>query len=151
MLHTFEEKDTLVQEIRVWKKKTRKCSLLLNPESMCSPCIAAVGDSKEPCISLTGARELFSQMTEEQLGNIGRLFAEVFTDSVCTVTKSELGKELLNRTPPWGVLGLGYSLRDFSFNLSNYSSHHALGTLADQLVRKGMLRVGFLRASWHPR
>ena len=44
-----------------------------------------------------------------------------------------------NLTPPWGVLGLGYSLRDFSFNISNYLSHHALGTLADQLVRKGML------------
>ena len=41
---------------------------------------------------------------------------------------------------PWGVLGLSDSLREFSFNSFNtYSSHHALGTLADQLVRKGML------------
>ena len=40
-----------------------------------------------------------------------------------------------------GVLGLGYSLRDFSFNISNYLSHHALGTLADQLVWKGMLEA----------
>jgi hypothetical protein len=31
------------------------------------------------------------------------------------------------------------SLRDFSFNISNYLSHHALGTLADQLVRKVLL------------
>ena len=53
----------------------------------------------------------------------------------------DLGEELWNLTPPWGVLGLGYSLRDSSFNFSNYSnsSYHALGTLADQLVRKGML------------
>ena len=113
---------------------------------MCSPCIAAVGGppagsgSKEPCISLTGARKLFRQMmTKGQRENICKLFAQVFTNSVCYVTKSELGKELWNLTPPWGVLGLGYSLRDFSFNLSNYSSHHALGNLADQLVWKGML------------
>jgi hypothetical protein len=39
---------------------------------------------------------------------------------------------------PLGVLGLGYSLRDSSFNYS-HSSYHVLGTLADQLVRKGML------------
>jgi hypothetical protein len=78
-------------------------------------------------------------MTKGQIGSIGKLFAQVFTNSVCYVTKAELGKELWNLTPPWGVLGLGYSLRDFSFSLSNYSSHHALGTLADQLVRKGML------------
>ena len=38
-----------------------------------------------------------------------------------------------------GVLGLGYSLKDCSFNQDNYSSHHALGTLADHLVRKGLL------------
>ena len=78
-------------------------------------------------------------LTEDQVGNICKLFTQVFSDSVCTVTKSELGKELWNLTPPWGVLGLGYSLRDFSFNDSNYLSHHALGTLADQLVRRGML------------
>ena len=57
-----------------------------------------------------------------QVGKIGRLF----------VTKSDLGEEL-------GILGLGYSLRDVYFDISNYSSHHALGTLADQLVRKGLL------------
>ena len=121
---------------------------------MCSPCIAAVGCyttaamapwdppgrfSKEPCISYTGAGKLFDQMNKRQRRNIGKLFAQVFTNSVCYVTKSELGEELWNLRPPWGALGLGYSLRDFSFNLSNYSSHHALGTLADQLVRKGML------------
>ena len=111
----------------------------LHKKFMCSPCGASVGGSKEPCISLTGAGILFNQMTEEQIGNIGRLFAKVFMDSVCNVTKSDLGEELWNLTPPWGVLGLGYSLRDFSFNISNYSSHHALGTLADQLVRKGLL------------
>jgi hypothetical protein len=35
------------------------------------------------------------------------------------------------------LLGLGYSLRDCSFNYVNYSSHH--GILADHLVRKGLL------------
>ena len=42
-------------------------------------------------------------------------------------------------TPPWGLLGLGYTLRDCSFTSDNYSSHHDLGTLAERLVEKGML------------
>ena len=107
----------------------------------CSPCNDAswTGGSKEPCISQTGAGLLFRQMTEDQVGNICKLFAQVFSDSVCTVTKSDLGKELWNLTPPWGVLGLSDSLRDFSFSFNTHSSHHALGTLDDQLVRKGML------------
>ena len=37
------------------------------------------------------------------------------------------------------MLGLDYSLRDVTFNTFNYSSHHAVGNLAEQLVRKGML------------
>ena len=37
------------------------------------------------------------------------------------------------------MLGLGCSLRDISFNSSNYLSHHALGHLAEQLVWKGLL------------
>jgi hypothetical protein len=70
---------------------------------------------------------------------ICRLYALVFSDSVCTSTKSDLGEELWALTPPWEALGLNDSLGDFSFTLSNYSSHHALGTLADQLVQEGML------------
>ena len=35
-------------------------------------------------------------------------------------------------------MGLGYSLRDISFTKENHLSHHALGTLADQLVRRGL-------------
>ena len=42
-------------------------------------------------------------------------------------------------TPPCGLLGLGYSLRDCSFTFDNYSSHHAVGKLAERLVEKGML------------
>ena len=42
-------------------------------------------------------------------------------------------------TPPWGLLGLGYSLRDCSFTFDNYLMHRALGTLAEHLVEKGML------------
>ena len=42
-------------------------------------------------------------------------------------------------TPPWGMLGLGDSQWDMSFNSSNYLIHHALGILAQHLVRKGML------------
>jgi hypothetical protein len=43
---------------------------------VCFPCVAAVGGSKERCISLTGAGILFNPMTKEQIGNIGRLFAQ---------------------------------------------------------------------------
>ena len=45
-------------------------------------------------------------------------------------------------TPSWGLLGLGYSLRYCFFtidNLSNFSQTHAIGTLAERLVEKGML------------
>ena len=64
----------------------------------------------------------------------------VFSNSVCTVTKlSDLGEEARTITSPWGLFGLGYSLRDCSFTCNNYLSHHALGTLAAQLVRRGML------------
>mgnify|MGYP001404043863 CR=1 FL=1 len=37
------------------------------------------------------------------------------------------------------MLGLSNSLRDISFNSSNYLSHHALGILAEHVVRKGTL------------
>jgi hypothetical protein len=73
------------------------------------------------------------------MGKIIRLFALVFSDSVCTITKSDLGEELFALTPPWEALGLSDSLGEFFFTLSNYSTHHALGTLADQLFREGML------------
>ena len=78
-------------------------------------------------------------MTDGQIGKIYRLFALVFSDSVCTTTKSDLGEELWALTPPWEALGLSDSLGDFFSTLSNYSTHHALGTLADQLVQEGML------------
>ena len=71
---------------------------------VCSPCAAAEGGSKEPCISLTGAGILFNQMTKEQSGNIGRLFAQVFTDSVCNVTKSGFGGGTMEPNTPLGGL-----------------------------------------------
>ena len=94
------------------------------------------------------SRELFKEITDDEIGNICKLNRLAYMESVCIVTNSDLigtnsdlGNGYWNLTPPWGVLGLGYSLRDISFNYSNYSSHHALGTLADQLVRKGMLEA----------
>ena len=49
---------------------------------------------------------------------------------------------MLVLTPPWGLLGLGYSLRDCSFTFDHFDSYsfkHTLGKLAEQLVEKGML------------
>ena len=49
-------------------------------------------------------------------------------------------KGMLVLTPPWGLLGLGYSLRDCSFTFDHLTfKHHALGKLAERLVEKGML------------
>jgi hypothetical protein len=105
----------------------------------CSPCL-----NKEQCIRIT-SRELFKEITDDDIGNICKLFRSAFMRSVCKVTNFDVisgwGDGYWKLTPPWGVLGLGYSLRDSSFTSTNYSSHHALGTLADQLVRKGMLEA----------
>jgi hypothetical protein len=78
-------------------------------------------------------------MASGQIGKISRLFTLVFYDSVCTITKSDLGEELWALTPPLEALGLCDYWVDFIFTLSNYSNHHALGILTDQLVQKGML------------
>ena len=122
--------DLLELNLIKWRTKNSTCG---RSDETCSPCL-----NKEQCISIT-SRELFKEITDEEIGNICKFYKLVFLNSVCTVTNLDLGEEMQNLTPPWGVLGLGYSLRDFSFNLSNYLSHHALGTPADQLVRKGML------------
>lgn len=50
-------------------------------------------------------------------------------------------------TPPWGLLGLGYSMRGCNYTIDTidnlYLIHrpqpHALGKLAERLVEKGML------------
>ena len=81
--------------------------------------------------------KLLNRKTE--IGKISSLYALVFSDSVCTTIKSDLGEELWALTPPWEALGLSDSLGNFTFTLSNYLTHHALGTLADQLVQEGML------------
>jgi hypothetical protein len=126
--------------LKDWRKKSNPCKS--NSFVTCSPCL-----NKEQCISIT-SRELFKEITDDEIGNICKLNRLAYMESVCIVTNSDLigtnsdlGNGYWNLTPPWGVLGLGYSLRDNSFNYSNYSSHHALGTLADQLVRKGMLEA----------
>ena len=93
-----------------WRWKKEKC--VYNERYMCPPCIA--GD-KEQCISLSVTGKLFNQMTDGQIGKISRLFALVFSDSVCTKTKSDLGEELWALTPPCEALGLCDSLVDFSF------------------------------------
>jgi hypothetical protein len=94
---------------------------------MCPPYNAG---NQEKCISLSGTGKLFNHMTE--IGKICRLFALVFSELLCTTTKLDLGEELWVL---WEALGLSDSLADFSFTLSNYSNHHALGTLAEKLVQ----------------
>jgi len=103
----------------------------------CQPCI----NENQQCIRLTGTRNFFKEMSRDQIGNICKLFKLVFSDSVCTFynfNPLDLREEP-SLTPPWGVLGPGYSLRNCSFTRNNYSNHHALGKLAERLVEKGML------------
>ena len=53
------------------------------------------------------------------------------------------GEEEPALTPPWGLLGLGYTMRNRYYTINNYSTlfsqPHATGKLAERLVEKGML------------
>ena len=94
---------------------------------------------QKQCVLFSGVKELLKELTVDKIESICKLATQVFSNSVCTLKLSDLGKETRTITPPWGLFGLGYSLRDCSFTCNNYLSHHALGTLAAQLVRRGML------------
>ena len=67
-----------------------------------------------------------------------------FSDSVCTTTKSDVGKERWpwTLTPPWETLVLSNSPGDIVLTRSDYavySFRHALGTLTSHLVQERML------------
>ena len=131
-----------------WRDRSVKCDIGNDDCLICLPCLiikncAHHGPdndlSEEQCVISTNVKKLLNELKVDQIGNICKLFARVLTESVCTNTiKSDLGDKPRTLTPPWGVLGLGFSLRDFSFNEENYLFHHALGTLADHLVRRGL-------------
>ena len=122
--------------LKRWRDKDEDCGPQPSGWLICQPCIN--GDGQQ-CIRLSGIRSFLKEMTKDQLGNTWKLFKLVFSDSVCTLYNSMDLSEEQSLTPPWGVLGLGYSLRNCSFTKNNYSNHHALGKLAERLVEKGML------------
>jgi hypothetical protein len=115
-----------------WRRKKGKCES--NERVICPPCIA--GNQKK-CLSLSGTGKLFNRMTgrlrdslsvtekllnrKTEIGKISSLYALVFSDSVCTTIKLDLGEELWALTPPWEALGLSDSLGNFTFTLSNTS------------------------------
>ena len=74
-------------------------------------------DPTEPCIRHTGATDLLTGIKVVQIDNICHWVGLFISVMVCNVTYSDSGEELRILTPPWGVLGLGYSLRDEMFNL----------------------------------
>ena len=78
-------------------------------------------------------------LSDEQMENICKVYFKVLSNSVGNYVTNSDGDRKLSVTPPWGMLGLGYSQMGMSFNSSNYLIHHALGILAEHLVRKGML------------
>ena len=125
-----------------------KCDIKNDDYLICLPCLVIKNlahhgpdndISEEQCVISTNVKELLNELKVDQIGNICKLYARVFTESVCTNTiYPDFRWKPRTLTPPWGVLGLGYSLKDISFNKENYLSHHALGTLADHLVRRGL-------------
>ena len=140
----------LEMDLNSWRRRSKKCAIRRTDDYLiCLPCLVTKNRahhgpgndlSEEQCVISTNVKELLNELKVDQIGNICKLFARVLTESVCTNTiNSDLGEELRTITPPWGVMGLGYSLREFSFTKENYLTHHAAGTLADQLVRRGLL------------
>ena len=73
------------------------------------PCIAG---NQEQCISHSGVGKLFKHMMDGQIGKINRLFELIFSDSVCTITKLNLGEKLWVLTPTCEAVGLCDSLVD---------------------------------------
>ena len=110
-----------------------ECSPYAPKWSKCLPC-----SNGQQCISFTGAREFFKILEDEQIENMCENFKLTFNKSVRT-RRYKGAKTVYALTPPWGLLGLGYSLRECSFTSDNYLSHHALGTMAERLVERGML------------
>ena len=149
-----ESAQTLGSWLKWWKMTEESCDTWRRWQN-CLSCLknADLIDEADPetdkdltetlqtqCVLSSGVKELWKELTVDKIESICKLATLVFSNSVCTVTKlSDLGEEARTITPPWGLFGLGYSLRDCSFTCNNYLSHHALGTLAAQLVRRGML------------
>ena len=100
--------------------------------------IGSWGSARDLRFHLIGWRENKGRLSYDEKDGIGNFYFKVLSNSVCKVTYLD-GERKRSITPPWGMLGLSNSLRDFSFNSSNYLSHHALGILAEHVVRKGML------------
>ena len=129
---TEGHRSELESSLQVWRDKVGKC-YGYGSWNKCLPCT----NNEQQCISFTGAREFFKRLKDEQIENMCENFKLTFNKSARG--KYEGGKIIYSLTPPWGLLGLGYSLRECSFTSDNYLSHHALGKLADRLVEKGML------------
>ena len=77
-------------------------------------------------------------MKDTQIENICHWLGLIFSATVCNFSYSDAGEVIRTITPPWGVLGLGYSLREETFNKSNYSTNPTQGALGEQRVRKGL-------------
>ena len=135
---TEDQISDLKRCLQVWRDKVKQCNPYALRWNKCLPC-----SNGQQCISLTGAREFFKQLKDEQIGIICENFKLAFIQPVCTQTpkwdKGWTSDQTL--TPPWGLLGLGYSLRDCLSTNANYSSNPALGTLAERLMEQGMLAV----------
>ena len=137
--YTEIQRAELKECLQEWRDKVKKCERSYDEfYRSCHPC-SSHHSYGQPCISFTGAREFFKQLKDEQIESICENFKLVFSKSVGMSTGPSY-KGLLVLTPPWGLLGLGYSLRDYSFTFDHLNSNnYALGTLAERLVEKGML------------
>ena len=116
-----------------WRDNTDKeCDGGNNARFCCKPCFNKV----QPCIR---SMKCMKEITDDEIGNICKYYNLVFSGSVGTFTKisDNLGEQQ-SLTPPWGLFGLGYSMRNCFFT-SIKINIYALGLLAEHLVQKGML------------
>ena len=125
---TEDQRSLLEGCLQEWRDKVKECS----PDApKWSKCLECRYRQAQHCLSFSGAREFFKQLKDKQIEIMCENFKLAFNKAVCTETRIWLrltGYRMESSlTPPWGLLGLGYTLRDCSFTPDNYSSHHALG------------------------
>ena len=117
--------------LQEWRDKVTAC-VLGTTQYRCTRCKLKDGQ----CISFTGAREFFKQLRDEQIESICEDFKLMFSNPVGKITQP-WGEEEPALTPPWGLLGLGYTMRDRYYTKNNFntlsSQPHALGKLAERL------------------
>ena len=84
-------------DLNNWRRRSRKCAIRNSTDDclLCLPCLVTRNRahhgpgndlSEEQCVISTNVKELLNELKVDQIGNICKLYARVFTESVCTNT-----------------------------------------------------------------